>query len=54
MNCALTNKEGIYRRRKKYKDFDPYTPDMYAALDIVCRRVGDLIVEYRKTHNHTY
>ncbi|KPJ12439.1 WSCD family member AGAP003962 [Papilio machaon] len=25
MNCALSNKEGLYKRKKKYKDFDPFT-----------------------------
>ncbi|XP_068623422.1 WSCD family member AAEL009094 [Battus philenor] len=31
MNCALLNKEGIYRRKKKHRDFDPFTQDMYRS-----------------------
>ncbi|CAF4886530.1 unnamed protein product [Pieris macdunnoughi] len=54
MDCALANKEGIYRRRKKHNDFDPFTPHMYAVLDTVRRRVANLIVEYEKSHNQTY
>ncbi|XP_045518263.1 WSCD family member AGAP003962 [Pieris brassicae] len=54
MNCALANKEGIYRRRKKHRDFDPFTPHMYAVLETVRRRIANLIVEYEKSHNNTY
>ncbi|XP_022122826.1 WSCD family member AGAP003962 [Pieris rapae] len=54
MNCALANKEGIYRRRKKHRGFDPFTPHMYAVLETVRRTVANLIVEYVKSHNHTY
>ncbi|CAK1541396.1 unnamed protein product [Leptosia nina] len=54
MNCALTNKEGIYRRRKKHKDFDPFTPNMYAALQTVQQRVIYMITDYQRTHNQTY
>ncbi|CAG4933680.1 unnamed protein product [Colias eurytheme] len=53
MNCAMYNKEGIYRRRKKYKDFDPFTPNMYAALETVRNRVRDMVIDYQRTHNRT-
>jgi len=32
MNCVLSNKEGIYRRRKKYVQFNPFTPQMERFL----------------------
>ncbi|CAG4968403.1 unnamed protein product [Parnassius apollo] len=53
MNCALLNKEGIYRRKKKYQDFDPFTPDMYRRLDIVKTKVFKTIEIYKKRHNST-
>ncbi|XP_013145787.1 PREDICTED: WSCD family member AGAP003962-like [Papilio polytes] len=45
MNCALANKEGLYKRKKKYKEFDPYTHDMYRQIDIVRTRVYTKIIE---------
>ncbi|KAI5635716.1 hypothetical protein NE865_11622 [Phthorimaea operculella] len=53
LTCALANREGIYRRRKKHKDFDPFTPDMYRALNTVKNRLLVLVNEYRSKHNHT-
>jgi len=37
LDCALRRKEGIYRRRKRNlpPGFDPYTPDMKAAIATV-------------------
>ncbi|KPI93166.1 WSCD family member AGAP003962 [Papilio xuthus] len=48
MNCALSNKEGLYKRKKKYKDFDPFSLDMYRQIDIVRRRVYTKIIESTK------
>uniref|UniRef100_A0A182PZX8 Sulfotransferase domain-containing protein n=1 Tax=Anopheles farauti TaxID=69004 RepID=A0A182PZX8_9DIPT len=31
--CALMRKEGIYRRKKRILQFDPYSPAMHAAID---------------------
>ncbi|XP_049878969.1 WSCD family member CG9164-like isoform X2 [Pectinophora gossypiella] len=28
LTCAITHREGIYRRRKKLKDFDPFTDEI--------------------------
>ncbi|KAJ2942947.1 hypothetical protein O0L34_g15137 [Tuta absoluta] len=53
VTCALANREGIYRRRKKHKDFDPFTPDMYRALNTVKNRLLVLVNEYRSKHNQT-
>lgn len=32
INCVINNKEGIYRRRKKYATFNPFTPQMEKFL----------------------
>lgn len=32
LQCALDRKEGIYRRRKRVLNFDPYTPEMKKIL----------------------
>lgn len=31
--CALMRKEGIYRRKKRILQFDPYSPAMHAIID---------------------
>ncbi|EAT39064.1 AAEL009094-PA [Aedes aegypti] len=31
--CALMRKEGIYRRKKRILQFDPYSPAMHTAID---------------------
>lgn len=48
MNCAMTNKEGIYRRKKKHKNFDPFTPKMQQVVDRVKTKVYKLIDEFNK------
>lgn len=50
INCALSNKEGIYRRKKKLQNFDPFTEEMYKALDEVRNRVLSMVLDYRKAH----
>lgn len=52
MKCALTYKEGIYRRKKKHKDFDPFTAEMYEALDEVKNRVLKTVALYRRRNEH--
>ncbi|KAG8226890.1 hypothetical protein J437_LFUL005649 [Ladona fulva] len=32
LDCALSRREGIYKRRRRALPFDPYTPSMRAAL----------------------
>ncbi|XP_050667635.1 WSCD family member AGAP003962 [Leptidea sinapis] len=55
MSCALAYKEGIYRRKKKYKDFDPYTPNMYVAIQTVWHNVLNMVIDYQRTvQNVTY
>ncbi|GBP55733.1 WSCD family member AAEL009094 [Eumeta japonica] len=44
IRCTLENREGIYRRKKKHKDFDPFTPDMYKELSMTRSRVLNLIM----------
>ncbi|XP_047999023.1 WSCD family member AGAP003962 [Leguminivora glycinivorella] len=53
MSCAIANREGIYRRRKKLQDFDPFTADMYQALDRAHDRVHNLVANYSRKHNLT-
>ncbi|XP_058445632.1 WSCD family member AAEL009094 [Malaya genurostris] len=33
LSCALMRKEGIYRRKKRILQFDPYSPAMHVAID---------------------
>lgn len=53
MNCAISHKEGIYRRKKKLQDFDPFTTEMYKALDGVRNRVLSMVADYQKKQNET-
>ncbi|CAH0713986.1 unnamed protein product, partial [Brenthis ino] len=52
MNCAIENREGIYRRIKKYPNFDPFTPEMYLTINKARYRVLQL-VSHMKRHNFT-
>ncbi|KAJ0172941.1 hypothetical protein K1T71_011117 [Dendrolimus kikuchii] len=51
ITCALSNKEGIYRRKKKLQNFDPFTEEMYTALNEVRNRVLNIVLNYRRTHH---
>lgn len=51
MNCALANKEGIYRRKKKHQDFEPFTAEMYQALEQVRNKVLAMVMDYKKKHS---
>lgn len=31
--CAISRKEGIYRRRRRVNKFDPFTKDMHRKID---------------------
>ncbi|XP_060806731.1 WSCD family member AAEL009094 [Amyelois transitella] len=53
MDCTILNKEGIYRRKNKHQDFDPYTADMYKGLEQVRQRILRLVNEYQKKNNVT-
>ncbi|CAH2094052.1 unnamed protein product [Euphydryas editha] len=53
MDCTVANQEGIYRRKKKYHDFDPFSPEMYVELNKVRNRVLNMVSDYRKKQNRT-
>ncbi|XP_041972464.1 WSCD family member AAEL009094 [Aricia agestis] len=53
MECTVVNKEGIYRRQKKLHNFEPFTQEMYAAIDVVKKRVQFMVQDYRKRNNCT-
>ncbi|CAH2052013.1 unnamed protein product, partial [Iphiclides podalirius] len=53
MKCALLHKEGIYRRKNKHQNFDPFTQDMYQRLHVVKERVLRNIQDYRRKVNDT-
>ncbi|CAH2241536.1 jg868 [Pararge aegeria aegeria] len=52
MNCAVAKREGIYKRKKKYKDFEPFSPEMYSAIYTVRQRVLKLVKEYNDKHKN--
>lgn len=39
MRCTEVNREGIYRRKRKHDNFDPFTSDMYHAAAAAHARV---------------
>ncbi|KAF5286574.1 hypothetical protein FQA39_LY16257 [Lamprigera yunnana] len=41
--CALERQEGIYRRKKRYPNFDPFTPGMKKMLQREQKKVYDAI-----------
>lgn len=47
------HREGIYRRRNKLQNFDPYSPQMYEELNAVKTKVYNLVNDYKKKHNYT-
>ncbi|XP_037049867.1 WSCD family member AGAP003962 [Bradysia coprophila] len=47
LNCALSRKEGIYRRKKRIMTFDPYTPDMHKAIEEKKREVYAELGRYK-------
>ncbi|XP_072934614.1 WSCD family member AAEL009094 [Epargyreus clarus] len=52
MNCTLANREGIYRRKKKYNNFDPFTRSMYDELNTVRNKVLKIVLRYQKQHSN--
>lgn len=46
-NCAMSRKEGIYRRKKRIMAFDPYTPAMHAALEAKKHEVYAVLGRYK-------
>ncbi|KAG7303723.1 hypothetical protein JYU34_012282 [Plutella xylostella] len=52
MDCAMRNREGIFRRKKKLQNFDPFTEEMYAQLSIVRAEVMKLVSRYKDKDNH--
>ncbi|KAJ6635427.1 WSCD family member [Pseudolycoriella hygida] len=47
LNCALSRKEGIYRRKKRIMTFDPYTPEMHKAIEEKKREVYAELGRYK-------
>jgi hypothetical protein len=39
MKCAMNRKEGIYRRKRRLLQFDPFTPEMKKMIEEVRVRV---------------
>ncbi|XP_045770228.1 WSCD family member AAEL009094 [Maniola jurtina] len=52
MSCAVANREGIYKRKKKYKNFEPFSPEMYTVINKVRYRILQLITEYKNKHKN--
>lgn len=46
-SCAMSRKEGIYRRKKRIMAFDPYTTAMHAALEAKKREVYAALGRYK-------
>lgn len=46
LQCALERREGIYRRKKRMINLDPFTKDMKLKLQATKREVYALIYEY--------
>lgn len=44
--CAIERKEGIYRRKKRVLNFDPYNSEMKKKLDIIQRKVYEAIYNF--------
>lgn len=46
LQCALERREGIYRRKKRMLNLDPFTKDMKTKIDATKQEVYKLIYEY--------
>ncbi|KAL0266270.1 UNVERIFIED_CONTAM: hypothetical protein PYX00_008862 [Menopon gallinae] len=46
LNCALERREGIYRRRKRMLNIDPFTKEMRVKIENTKQEVYKLIYEY--------
>lgn len=44
--CALDRKEGIYRRKKRFPHFDPFSEDMKISMKAVQENVYQAIYNY--------
>ncbi|EFA05808.2 WSCD family member AGAP003962 [Tribolium castaneum] len=44
--CALERKEGIYRRKRRVLNFDPYTDEMKRKLDKIQKKVYEAIYNF--------
>lgn len=53
MDCTMANREGIYRRKKKYHDFDPFSNEMYFEINKARNRVLNIVSDYMKKQNRT-
>lgn len=47
--CALERREGIYRRKKRLMNFDPFTPSMKRALNDEQDRIYNVIKKYQRS-----
>lgn len=46
LQCALERREGIYRRKKRMLNLDPFTKEMKTKIDATKQEVYKLIYEY--------
>lgn len=44
--CAMDRKEGIYRRKKRVLNFDPYTQNMKGKIEKVQQQVYEAIYNF--------
>lgn len=54
MSCAMDRKEGIYRRRKRVLNFDPYTAHMKKILQAEQEKVYKAIYTALGTDGHRW
>lgn len=47
--CALERREGIYRRKKRLMNFDPFTPSMKRVLNDEQDRIYNVIKKYQRS-----
>lgn len=52
LQCALERREGIYRRKKRMINVDPFTPQMKARIETTKREVYALIHDYIDNENN--
>lgn len=47
LHCAISRKEGIYRRKKRILTFDPYSLEMHTQLELKKRQVYSDLGRYK-------
>ena len=46
LKCAISRKEGIYRRRKRIIQFDPFTPAMHETISAKTKEIYEKLGRY--------